>query len=547
MNTEVDVEKAVSRLKEKPTWKLADSWYNPELDLTPEQIGYVNMIVNTFNMKTETGKPIPYNPTKYQVEFHAESLNVMQKHAKDILFIKARGVSFTMCSCIELIVSALVFRNQVFPIIAQRYDSAKGILSVCRWLIENANIDLSNEVEFFETEIKFKRTKSVIRPYPSGSASDAVRSLRLTRAMIDEYAFQSKDKELLAAVQDAMIGELGQIMIGSTPCGVANHFYELVKMPTGFKVFRLPAFDENKIDLNVPLIGQKVKSIAPWIDLVKLEIKRARDLPIFKQENMCSFMDDSISFISLSLIKKCEVANLKNYYNTIETKPDFVYDSKNPMFMGVDVARIHDLTAITIFEKIYNDEGNFNMVQRYIHFIKDKDLPTQQKIIERLLEQFPQIIKVRVDMTGIGLGLYEYLRKKKGSVIEGINFAQRVRTAGYKMTTSIIERMAVNLKNLMQDGCVNLIVDDLQEKHLNDVDYNFKATRRTGEGHGDMFFAVALALLPENYMNPAINPLTIHQPKATDKLPVLEVQEINEVKENLNKRTWEDVWKHYRK
>jgi phage FluMu gp28-like protein len=479
------------------------SWYVSNKEFDEIEMSYINFLQGMFNVPDNEGNPIPYIMTDYQKEFHSESLNIKRENAKDILFIKARGVSFTTSSCIELIVSALTFKNQVFPIIAQRQDMGKHILDICKWLIRNSNF--KTEVDIQESQIKFLSTGSIIKYFPSGSASDSTRGLRLIRAFLDEFAHQNNDKELLAAVQDAMVGELGQIIIGSTPCGRNNYFFELVNKPTGFKVFRLPVFEESKFDITKPIKSQNLIPIAPWIDIDKLETKRQRDAEIFRQEHVCSFLDDSLSFIPYNLIMRCIDKKLANYRYIIEKRPDFVYETENPMYMGIDVARNNDLTAIVIFEKVYVPETEkICFLERYIEVIQNMPLPQQKEKIDKLLNIFPSIVKVRVDSTGLGTGLSDFLIQKHGrGKIEGINFSSRVPTATLHQTIPIVEKMAVNLKNLMQDDMVYFIEDDLQIHHLNDIDYDYKALRRPGLGHGDLFFACCLALLPENYRHPA--------------------------------------------
>ncbi len=526
--------------------KCLPSWYGDEVELTEKESKYLKLVTRLFNVKTEAGTKIPYRPTKYQAEFHANSINIKKQHAKDILFIKARGVSFTTLSCMELILSAFQFKSQIFPIIAQRQDSAIQIVNLCKWLIRNANVPLENEVDIKEMEIRFLRTNSSIRAYPSGSASDAVRGLRLIRALIDEYAFQQRDKELLASVQDAMIGKLGQIIIGSTPCGRNNHFFELVQNPVGFRVFRLPAFDERKIDLHKSLFEQNLKPIAPWINLRNLETKRMRDLEIFKQEHMCDFLDDSLSFIPYNLIMSNVDKSLINYLHVIKEKLDFVFESQNPMYVGIDVARNNDLTAIVIFEKTYNpDEDKYVMVERYIETIKNMPLPKQQEWIDRLFFHFPQIVRCRVDMTGIGLGLFEYLKRKHGNKIEGVHFAEKVRTGQGRRKAPITERMSVNLKTLLQDNAISLIEDDLQIKHLNDVDYNFQAIRRQGMGHGDIFWACGLALLPERFRSAQTSSFETNIKPQNNKLPILSTEEVRE--SMPTKLSWEEHLKYLRR
>lgn len=532
-----------------PELEFSPSWYDPAIHLTPREKQYLLLTTNTFNMRGETGRPVPYIPTKYQTEFHQESLNVKGPDAKDILFVKARGVSFTFSSAIEIINTAALFDAQTIPVIAQRQKAANYIISICKWLINNSRGDLKNRVDIRETEIRFNDTDSVIGAYPSGSAADAVRSLRIMRALVDEYAFQQKDKELLTAVQDAMIGDMSQIIIGSTPCGRQNHFFELVEKPVGFKVFRLPVFDERLVKLHQPLIGQKLIPVAPWINFNKLEIKRLRDLEIFKQEQMCDFLDDSLSYIPYTLIMRCTNEKLVNKLFTMEKDPDWIYETDNPMYAGQDFARTSDFSSITIFEKMFIDDVP-KMVERFIVSLRNVSTPDQETFVLKLFNRFPTMAKYRLDATGNGLGLYEYLRKAKGSIIEGIQFSERLRSiqqtselgeslskAERQMKTPIKERMATNLKRMLQDDAVELIKDDMQIKHLNAVDYDLGALRSAGSGHGDLFWAVAMALLPENYRqqrNPYASTDT-HMGKKKGPV-VLSVEEVVKVRDEELKK-----------
>lgn len=496
------------------------SWYKSKIKKNVAQMEYITQLKNDFCMRSPVGQPIPYSMTEYQEDFHSCSINVLGTNAPDVLFIKARGISFTFSSCIELITSALWWPNQIFPVIAQRQDSSREILKTIKWLINNCNIKVNGQplyraVEMQESVVKFPNG-SVIKPFPSGSASDAVRSLRLIRALIDEYAFQTRDRELLAAVQDAMIGELAQTIIGSTPCGRNNHFFELITNPVGYQVFRLPIFEEGKFNPRVSIFKQKLDPVAPWIDLKKLEVKRQRDANIFMQEQMCDFLDDSISYLPYSLIMRNVDEGMKNLKLKISRDLDFIYETENPMYMGIDVARNRDLTAITIFEKKHDEDRDANIyVMKYAESLKDMTIPKQQDIIDRLLYHFPSVMKVRVDMTGLGLGLHEFLKRKHGTMIEGIHFASKVKSAEAHQSIPIVERMAVNLKNLLQDGNVLLLDNELLIKHLNEVDYNFKAAR-SSDGHGDYFFSVCLALLPDRFKQNQIATFATNVSRAQD-------------------------------
>jgi len=507
----------------------AKSWYSEKLKKTKNQEEYLELISKSFNMRSPLGKPIPYDMTPYQRDYHSQSINILDEKAKDILFIKARGISFSYSTMIELIITALYFEGQLLPIIAQREQSAKDLLDVGKWLIRNCNVkEIAEDVEVKEMEIRFKSTNSVIRPYPSSGAADAIRGTRLLRVLLDEFAFQSRDRELFAAAQDCMQGNVGQILVGSTPCGRNNMFFELIKNPIGFTVFKLPVFDPTKFDPNKSVLEQDVIPIAPWIDLEKLEIKRRRDTEIFKQENMCDFLDDSLNFIPYSLIMQRINDKLHNYLANIEENPDYVYETNNTMHFGVDVARTSDLTAISGFEKVYlPEEDKYIYVQRYLRVIKDMPLPEQQEFLVRLFHHFPTLTSMRIDSTGIGLGLYEFMKKKKGHAIRAVHFAQKVKIGQGKLKIPILERMAVNFKTIMQDSNIELLPDELQINHINGIDYNFRA-KRNQFGHGDIFFANCVALLPENFIGPQTSQFLLNKKPESGKLPVLEAEEVKE-------------------
>lgn len=480
------------------------------------------MLEKTFNVRNQYGQPIPYLMTDYQKEFHSESINIKGESAKDILFVKARGISFSFSSLIDMIYTGLSFDNQILPIITQRYDTSKILLGIVKWLIQNANADLGN-ISIQETVVKFTDTGSSIRIFPSGTAADAVRGIRLIRAMIDEYAFQRNDRQLLSAVQDTMQGKLAQILIGSTPCGMNNNFHTLVTNPVGFATFRLPVFDESKFNPKQSILEQDLIPIAPWIDLENLEKKRARDINIFLQEQMCDFLDDSLSFIPYSLVKRCEDPELLNLLGTYRANPMFIYKTVNPIVIGVDVARTTHLTAISAFEVMQIEEKVIH-VQRFLFTVKQMEIPKQVDLIDKIIGIFPSTLEVRIDIGGLGIGLYEYLKKKRGAMIKGIQFGSttggqtRIRTGEPHQKMRIREYMIVNLRNMLEDGKVNLLPDETQAHHLTMVDYQFKVPE-DDTGHADILFADALALLPTDYTVVASDPLIVKRPGKEHELP----------------------------
>lgn len=285
------------------------SWYKTKRQFTKKELAYIHLLQKTFLVQDQYKNWIPYQMTDYQKEYHADSVNIQLEDSKDILFIKARGISFTWSTLIDLIISGLTFSDIVIPIIAQREGTAEEHVQTAQKIISNCLVEeIKRGVTFTKTSINFKNTGSKIMPFPSSSAADAVRGLRLITGLIDEFAFQANDNEILASFGDAIQGDLGQIKIGSTPCGRNNKFFELVSgsrtgEDIGFKVYELPVFDPNIFNSEIlPSSQPNLVPIAPWISMKKIDGKWKRDRNIFLQENMC-FSPDTLVYVDGKFIK----------------------------------------------------------------------------------------------------------------------------------------------------------------------------------------------------------------------------------------------------
>ena len=487
----------------KPNFKLTPSWYVPTEKFTEKQLMYVKLVTSTFNMFNQLSQPIPYEPTVYQVEFHANSLNILLEEAKNILWLKARGISFTYGSITELMMSAITFEDQVFPVIAQREQNSKDIVKTGWRLLQKANnrkLHKQFELKGNGSELVNHETGSVIRAYPSNAASESIRSLRLIRYMLDEFAFQTRDKELFTAATHCTQGDLGQGIIGSTPKGRRNYFFDLCNKPVGFKMFRLPVFDPSKFNPAIKPSLQNLQPVAGWISLNVLDEDWGRDRIGFMQENMNDFLDDSTSLFPYALIMRRVNRVLKNLCPDMEKHPDLVYNTNNPIILGIDVAETSDYTAIVAFEVMPIGDKQV-LVQRFLKTIRNISLPKQTEYVRRVIEFFPSMVKCRIDMTGIGQHMFETLYEEYGAVIKGIDFRRRIKTAEKGVSTKIRDYMFTNLLNLMESEPQQIALMDvpLQTRHLGSIDRSFVIAKDAEEGHGDILVAISLAAMQLNY------------------------------------------------
>ena len=492
------------------------SWYTPSMEFSEAQLAYIALLEEGFQMIDPLGNPIPYRMTGYQKEFHAQSFNVLLGGAKDILFDKARGISFTYSSLIEMIMTAVddSFQKQIIPIITHREKNSIEILNVAKLLIDNCKIkEVRDNAVYTDSspQIYFKNTKSKIQVFPSGDAADALRSQRLIRGMIDEFAFQRNAKKLWAAAKSTMRSEMGQWIIGSTPNGKNNMYYDLTnkakKGDTSFYYFYLPVFNPEYFDVNKSILKQDLTPIAPWINLKKLEADRLADEKIFLQENMCDTLDVNTVLLSYNSIMRCVSSKLTNYRDEWLSNPLFRYNSANKIHGQIDVAKNKDFFSVTAFEELWVD-GECYLIQRWLDYFTGKTTPELEDYTRKFINVFPSMESLRIDKTGIGEYLPEYLAKDFKKLIVPIDFrwklkindSDKVRFPGQKdEKISIRKIMGFGAKRLVDNQKIFFIKDKMLITHLNTVNYNLEVDRKTvdgvGQGHGDIFWCIGMASL----------------------------------------------------
>ena len=178
-------------------------------------------------------------------------------------------------------------------------------------------------------------------------------------------------------------------------------------------------------------------------------------------------------------------------------------EAVGPLFVGFDVARKGDLSVITVMEEL----NGMKMVRAILR-MRDLRLPEQQQRLGEIC-RLPKFRRAAIDMTGLGLGLFEYAQEEFGaSRIHGINFAtsvpatRAVRMEGRKREmVRVTEAMAMELLQVYEDRRIqhpadNRLRDDLRkpEKITTPGGRVSIAATRDEAGHADHFWSFALAL-----------------------------------------------------
>ena len=118
---------------------------------------------------------------------------------------------------------------------------------------------------------------------------------------------------------------------------------------------------------------------------------------------------------SYDLICGCE-------YKANEAWQTDLLDCKNPLFVGVDVGREHDLTVIWVIEQV----GGINFTRRVIEMSK-QTFDAQEHTLYELL-QLPAVRRCCIDQSGFGRQFAERATKKFGAYkVEGISFTASIK------------------------------------------------------------------------------------------------------------------------
>ena len=399
---------------------------------------------------------------------------------------------------------------------------------------EDLSSDLRLESMNYETRITINGQTGRIKVLPCNPRTARGFSGDL---ILDEFAFHENSVAIWEAAEPILSANPDFLCrIASTPNGRHNMFYRLTTDP------------------KIPL--RKITRSEAWrqglriyhpITRAEITPDEARDLALDKraydQNYECVFENENMALLTTELITAAERENIglicdqdwspealsflcNPYLNpnlpsasssalsaTSAVNPvqasDFGFPSGfdrriSDLYLGVDVGRNHDLTVITVLEK-----DNQALIVRAILRLRDMRLPAQQHRLATIC-RFPTFRAAHIDMTGLGLGLYEYTQQQFGPRIRGINFASSLPLSPHSSshfsprTSHLVkapEALAIQLLRAYEDRRIQQPIDQQLRDDLRKPEritspsggVSIAATRDEA-GHADHFWSLALAV-----------------------------------------------------
>lgn len=279
--------------------------------------------------------------------------------------------------------------------------------------------------------------------------------------VLDEFAMHEADREVWAAIFPTITNELSgqkKIRVVSTPKGRGNKFAELWEEGGA-------QWSRHKVTLD-DAIEQGLR-----VDKAALR-EGVADEDIWRQEYFCEFLSSDTTYFPIDLIRNCERIPAP------EAPPDA------PRFLGVDIGRAHDLTAIAELAAV-GDE--LRLVD--LETIERAPFAEQRELLWSRLSR-PAVRGVAIDATGIGAQLAEETRAKFGSRVEPVQFTNQTKNTIFQALHRCMEEARLEIP---ADRALREDIHAVHRKISTGGNIQFTAPRRP-DGHSDRATALALAV-----------------------------------------------------
>ncbi|MDB6040146.1 MAG: hypothetical protein JWM99_3987 [Verrucomicrobiales bacterium] len=318
--------------------------------------------------------------------------------------------------------------------------------------------------------------------------------------ILDEFAFHENGKAIWEAAEPILTSNSDYLCrIASTPNGKNNMFYHLIHA-SGLPVRRVTRTEawRDGCEIFHPMTRQRITP--------EQARENALDKRAYDQNYECAFAAENTSLLTDSLISQAEAAGVGSICHDNWSPEALAYlnpsRTTGSLYVGVDVGRTHDWTVVTVLEK----QGT-QLLVRAILRLRNLSLPEQQERLGQICALRP-FRRACIDMTGLGLGLYEYSRRQFGSRINGLNFSRTIPLpstfaleAGNATMVRVPELLALQLLRAYSDREIKHPIDPILREDLRRPErltspsgqVSIAADRDSG-GHADHFWSLALSV-----------------------------------------------------
>lgn len=304
---------------------------------------------------------------------------------------------------------------------------------------------------------------------------------------LDEFALHPDPRKLYAIAYPGITWG-GQLEIFSTHRGSGNYFNQLIREirekgnPKGWSLHRVTlqdALDAGflfKLQSKLPADDERHEmDEADYFNFIR---KGAPDDESFLQEYMCVPADDASAFIEWGLIDSCCTAEGEEWEINLDQA------AGKELYAGLDIGRHHDLTSLTIVEKV----AGLRPVRKRID-LQGMKFSDQEAV---LYPWFEVCKRVCIDSTGLGMQFAERAAERFGKYrVEAITFTGPMKEELAYPVRAAFEDKALRIP--FSDDKLKADIRAIRKEVTSSGNIRFAADRGTN-GHADRFWGLALAL-----------------------------------------------------
>lgn len=313
------------------------------------------------------------------------------------------------------------------------------------------------ETEKTKAEIKFANGSRIIA-IPANPDTARGYSANL---VLDEFAIHEKPQEIWRAIYPSITNPINgdkKLRIVSTCKGKGNKFADIWHSNGIYSKHLITIHDAvaDGLDVDLEILRQGVDDEDTW-----------------KQEFLCEFLDGNGSYFPYELLAQAEYV--------APPPPDAI---TAPLYLGMDIGRNQDLSAIATIAKL--PDGRLYLLD--VEVLRKMPFAEQLKVLASRLND-KRIQKCCIDATGIGMMLAEEAKARFGNLVEGVQYTHNVKN---ELFTTLHRKLESTLK-IPTDRDIREDLHQVQKRVSIGGTISFTASRNE-DGHSDRANAIALAV-----------------------------------------------------
>ena len=315
---------------------------------------------------------------------------------------------------------------------------------------------------------------SLIQAFPCNP--DTIRGFTLNVVYADEYNYIPDDQELYDAIVFTLSTTNGKFICTSTPGATDSMFWRFFNRPQYALFGKTHVTCEQALEPNGPLKRRKYE---------QLKVEYADDQFRWQREMLAEWAEDEAVWLPLSLITKCQDADLELW--------DSDKGYQGTFFGGLDLGKEKDYSVFVVIERVYK-----KLLLRHVKvFPLGTNYAAVIGYVKTLVDRWQRFEKIRADITGVGNYIVEDMVNGGISCVEGVNFSlprkqEMASLFKQRMTTGVFrypyaEFQVSPTRKLYFNSELNVERMELKK----DGTYRFYHPQNQ---HDDVFWAAALAV-----------------------------------------------------